>query len=141
MVDFLRTETDFIHAIHLREPLEPEEGEWAEGLVPLSRYPMDQVKANWEVIGDTANNWAVRMVIFSGDASLSVTNVHRDWKSEERRQIETVRFLEELIEPTGCEIDIIAGDFNDDSAVVNFFGGRGDIGADIGGDIDRRKDY
>ena len=126
-MDFLREETEFAHAVHLTEPLEPEDREWPEGLVTLNRFPMSQVKANWEVTGDPANNWAICVVSGVWDTRGSVINVHLDSQSEERRQIETVRILEELIEPADCEIDIIAGDFNEDSAIVNFLGGLSEI--------------
>ena len=126
-VDFLREETEFAHVVHLTEPLEPEDREWPEGLVTPSRFPMSQVKANWEVTGNPANNWAICVVSGVGDTRVNATNVHLDWQSEERRQIETVLILEELIEPANYEIDIIADDFNDDSAVVNFLGGLSDI--------------
>lgn len=123
-VDFLRTETDFTHAIHLEESLKPEDGEWPEGLAMLSECPLDNVKANWETGRDTANNWAMRVIATWRGLTISLTNVHLDWKSEQGRQEEIVRILEQLVEPADCDLDIIAGDFNDDSAITSFLEGR-----------------
>lgn len=127
-IDFLRAETDFRQILHLEEPLEPDDGEWSEGLALLSQHPIDGVKVNWEGGRDTANNWAMRVVTNWNGLSISVTNVHLDWESDDGRLSEIVRILEDLIEPAGCDFDIIAGDFNDDSEVINFLEGRSIIG-------------
>jgi endonuclease/exonuclease/phosphatase family metal-dependent hydrolase len=48
--------------------------------------------------------------------TISITNVHLDWRHAESRERHIARIVHDLIEaPAGnCDLDILCGDFNDD---------------------------
>jgi len=130
IIDFLREQTGYSHALHLEYPEEPDEGTRREGLALLSKFPVENARANWEDDRATSNNWAVKVVMDWTGTSLGVTNVHLDWQQAASREQHIARIVGELIDKRPCDYDILCGDFNDDvdCLVARFLEGKALIG-------------
>jgi endonuclease/exonuclease/phosphatase family metal-dependent hydrolase len=123
---YLRQHTPYPHLLHLPYPGPADKREWPEGLLFLSKHRMQQVRANWVGAESTENSWGVRVVVQVQDVSLSVTNVHLDWRHAESRERHIVRIVRDVIDSRPCDVNILCGDFNDDgdAPVLQFLAGQ-----------------
>src|SRR5215210_5296840 len=80
MEEYLRTKTPYPHVLHLPYPGPADKREWPEGLAFLSKDPLTDVHANWEDGRPTDNSWAARAVLRWRGHTLSITNLHLDWR-------------------------------------------------------------
>ncbi len=115
LVDFFRAQTDYPHALHREYPAEPADGERPEGLAFLSKLPFEDHQVNWENGRDTANNWALRVIVDWQGRSLGVTNIHLDWEHSANRRQHIVSIVRDLIGELPCDHDVLCGDFNADA--------------------------
>jgi endonuclease/exonuclease/phosphatase family metal-dependent hydrolase len=116
IADYLRQHTPYAHVLHLPYLGPADRREWPEGLAFLSTSPFQDVRTNWDEGTPTENSWGARVVMAWHGTTISITNVHLDFRHAASRERHIVRIVHDLIEaPAGnCDLDILCGDFNDD---------------------------
>ena len=126
LIEYLLGATGYPHGIHRAYPPEPDDEERPEGLALLSRLPIRSVHTNWDGGHATENNWALRAVLEWGASTLGLTSVHLDYRTARSRERAIVTIVEELIEASPCDDEILCGDVNDhpESAVGRYLEGR-----------------
>jgi endonuclease/exonuclease/phosphatase family metal-dependent hydrolase len=126
IADYFLEQTAYPHACHLPYPGPADKREWPEGLAFLSKQPLTDVRVNWAAGQPTDNSWGARATLSWQGRSLSVTNVHLDWRHAESRERHIVRIVRDLIEAEPCDLDLLCGDFNDDgeAPVLRFLAGQ-----------------
>ncbi|HZO27201.1 MAG TPA: endonuclease/exonuclease/phosphatase family protein [Chloroflexota bacterium] len=126
---YFREHTSYPHVLHLPYPGPADKREWPEGLAFLSKLPIENVRINWADDQPTDNSWAARILVCQADSSLSITNVHLDWRHAASRERHIVRIVRDLIDARPCDVDLLCGDLNDDSdaPVLQFLDGRASL--------------
>jgi endonuclease/exonuclease/phosphatase family metal-dependent hydrolase len=129
LAGYLHERTGYPHVVHLPYPGPADKRERPEGLAFLSTLPLTDVCTNWQSGQPTDNSWGARVVVKWAGLTLGVTNVHLDWRQAASREHHLMRIVRELIEARPHDLDLLCGDFNDDSDAVTleYLAGRAAI--------------
>jgi len=82
-----------------------------EGLAILSRHPISAPWTNWDDNEDVHNSGSMCVNVLYKDLSVSIMNVHLDYKLAANREVELLKALTYL-EKQDADYRVIAGDFN-----------------------------
>ncbi|WP_171005645.1 endonuclease/exonuclease/phosphatase family protein, partial [Bacillus sp. E(2018)] len=94
-----------------------------EGLVVLSKYPIEGVMSE----NDVLNNCSMRVIVRTNGFTIGLTNVHLYWKSAFEREKEIVEVVKWISESKNTDYEFLCGDFNSTpnlSSIYNFLVGE-----------------
>ncbi|WP_286166414.1 endonuclease/exonuclease/phosphatase family protein [Bacillus sp. E(2018)] len=94
-----------------------------EGLAVLSKYPIEEVMSE----NDVLSNCSMRVIVRTNGFTMGLTNVHLYWKSALVREKEIMEVVKWITESENTDYEFLCGDFNSTpnlSSIYNFLVGE-----------------